>query len=192
MNLKIIYPIPDRQSTFYKNFRNIARIVFLVASAVCLIVNLLVKGKMWSIIVIWSLISLWRLIFSLRLVEFSIFSHASKVTFYLVFLLFLIDRFLAPGWAQTVIPIVLFADLLVMFVIFFVTYDRKDRHVVAIVFLGLLNLISIPYSIHSWPIENWIAFSFQIASLVLFLVVLIISRKDLLYEIKTRFQVDTK
>ena len=192
MNPKIIYPIPERLGSFYKTLRSIARILFIAAALICFLVNYLTKGKFWSIIVAWSLFSLWRLVFSLRLVEFSIYSHANKVTFYIVVLLILIDRFLSSGWAETVIPIVLFADLLVMFVIFFATYDRKDRHVVAIVSLGILNLISIPYSIHSWPIENWIAFSFQVASLVLFLVVLIISRKDLLYEIKTRFQVDTK
>ena len=192
MNPKIIYPIPERQAGFYRSLRNLARITFLAAGVICLLINFLVKGKMWSIIVIWSLFSVWRLVFSPRLVEFSIFSHASKVTFYIVILLFLIDRFLAPGWAETVIPIVLFADLLVMFVLFFVTYERRRRHLVSIILLGLLNLVSIPYSIHSWPIDNWIAFSFQIASLALFIVMIIVNRKDLMYELKVRFLVNTK
>ena len=192
MNPKIIYPIPERQAGFYRSLRNLARITFLAAGVICLLINFLVKGKMWSIIVIWSLFSVWRLVFSLRLVEFSIFSHANKVTFYIVILLFLIARFLAPGWAETVIPIVLFADLLVMFVLFFVTYERRQRHLVSIILLGLLNLVSIPYSIHSWPIDNWIAFSFQIASLALFIVMIIVNRKDLMYELKVRFLVNTK
>ena len=192
MNPKIIYPIPERQAGFYRSLRNLARITFLAAGVICLLINFLVKGKMWSIIVIWSLFSVWRLVFSLRLVEFSIFSHANKVTFYIVILLFLIDRFLAPGWAETVIPIVLFADLLVMFVLLFVTYERRRRHLVSIILLGLLNLVSIPYSIHSWPIDNWIAFSFQIASLALFIVMIIVNRKDLMYELKVRFLVNTK
>jgi hypothetical protein len=192
MNPKIIYPVPERQSLFYRYLRNIVRIVFLVAALVCLIVNFLVKGKMWSLVVIWSLFSVWRLVFSLRLVEFSIFAHANKVTFYLVVLLFLIDHFLVPGWAETVIPIVLFADLLVMFVIFFAIYDRKERHLISIVLLGVLNLITIPYSLHSWPISNWIAFAFQCASLLLFVTLLLINRKELIYEIRARFSRNTK
>ena len=32
-------------------------------------------------IVVWSLFSIWRLFFSLRLVEFSIYSHAIKIIF---------------------------------------------------------------------------------------------------------------
>ncbi len=192
MNPKIIYPIPEMQSTFYRNLRNIARISFIAAALICFLINFLVKGKMWSLIVAWSLFSVWRLVFSLRLVEFSIYSHAIKVTFYVVILLILIDHFLAPGWAETVIPIILFADLLVMFVLFFALYEKKDRHLVSIMLLGILNLVSIPYSIHSWPIRNWIAFSFQIASLALFIVMIIVNRKDLIYELKARFQVNTK
>ncbi|MBQ1322678.1 MAG: hypothetical protein IIY30_02700, partial [Erysipelotrichaceae bacterium] len=84
MNPKIIYPIPERQAGFYRSLRNLARITFLAAGVICLLINFLIKGKMWSIIVIWSLFSVWRLVFSLRLVEFSIFSHANKVTFYIV------------------------------------------------------------------------------------------------------------
>jgi hypothetical protein len=192
MNPKIIYPVPERQSLFYRYLRNIVRIVFLVAALACLIVNFLIKGKMWSLVVIWSLFSVWRLVFSLRLVEFSIFAHANKVTFYLVVLLFLIDHFLVPGWAETVIPIVLFADLLVMFVIYFAIYDRKERHLISIVLLGVLNLITIPYSLHSWPISNWIAFAFQCASLLLFVTLLLINRKELIYEIRARFSRNTK
>lgn len=187
MNPKIIYPIPGNQGTFYKRLRNFARILFLLASFVCLLINFLVKGKPWSIIVVWSLFSIWRLVFSLHLVEFSIFSHAGRVTFYIIGLLILIEHFLASGWAQTVIPIILFADLLVMFIVFFATYERRERHLVSILFLGILNLVSIPYSIRSWPIRNWIAFGFQIASFVLFLIMIIINRKDLVYELKARF-----
>lgn len=192
MNPKIIYPIPERQSSFYRVMRDIVRILFLAAAFVCVLVNVLVKGKAWSIIVVWSLFSAWRLIFSVRLVEFSVFSHFGKLSFYIVVLLILIDRFLASGWAETVIPIVLFGDLLIMLVIYYATYDRKHRHLLSITWLGLLNLIAIPYSIHSWPIENWIAFAFLAASFLLFVVLIIIDRKDLIYELKVRFMTGTK
>ena len=188
MNIKIIYPIPERQQNIYRTLRNYVRILFIAAAAICLLVNLLVKGKAWSLIVCWSLFSVWNLFFSLRLVEFSIYSHAVRITMYIVILLMLIDRFLASGWAETVVPIVLFGLLLLMFILFFVTYDRKERHVVSITFLGLFNLFSIPYSIHSWPIENWVAFAFQCASLLLFVIMIIINRDVLLYEIKARFR----
>ena len=108
--------------------RNIVRIVFLTAAFVCVLLNVILKGKAWSLIVLWSLFSIWQLIFSLKLVEYSIFSHITYIFIDTIVLLWLIDRFLAPGWASTVIPIVFFAAMLTMFIIYFVTYDRKHRH----------------------------------------------------------------
>ena len=192
MNPKIIYPVPERQKMFYRNIRNLFRIIFLLSGAICVLVNILVGGKPWSLIVVWSLFSFWRLVFSLRLVEFSIYAHAIKVTFYLFVMMVLIDRFLAPGWAETVVPIVMFAYLLVMFILFFVTYDKKEKHLVSIMMLGAFNLVTIPYSIHSWPIENWIAFAFQCASFLLFLVMIIVNWKDIIYELKVRFVAKTR
>lgn len=187
MNPKIIYPLPNTQHRFYRYLRYYSRIAFIVAAFVCLLVNYLAKGKAWSIIVVWSLFSAWRLFFSLRLVEFSIYSHAIKVTFYLVILLILIDSLLAPGWAQTVVPIVLFAYFLVMTILYFAIYSRRQRHLVSVMMLGALNLIMIPYSIHSWPIENWLAFAFGLSSLILFIIMVIANWKDIKYEIKARF-----
>ena len=187
MNSKIIYPLPNTQHSFYRYLRYYSRIAFLLAGFVCLLVNYLVKGKAWSIIVVWSLFSAWRLLFSLRLVEFSIYSHAIKATFYVVVLLILIDALLYHGWAQTVIPIVLFGFFFVMFVLYFAIYSRKQRHLVSIMMLGMLNLVMIPYSIHSWPIENWLAFAFELSSIVLFIIMVITNWKDIKYEIKARF-----
>lgn len=187
MNPKIIYPLPAQQRSFYRYLRYYSRFALIIAGLTCLIVNYFTGGKAWSIIVVWSLFSIWRLFFSLRLVEFSIYSHAIKVTFYLVILLILIDSLLAHGWAQTVVPIVLFGYFLVMFILYFAIYSRKQRHLVSIMMLGLLNLVMIPYSIHSWPIDNWLAFAFGLSSLILFIIMIILNFKELRYEIKARF-----
>lgn len=186
MNPKIIYPIPVRQNLAYVYFRNYSRIVFIVISLICIIINFLTHTKPWSLIVAWCLFSLWRLIFSLKIVEFSIFSHAIRACMHVMVLLVLIDHFLAPGWAQTVIPIFLFAVTLIMMILFYAIYDKKDRHLASILFLGLFVLISIPYSLHSLPITNWIAFSFNVASVVLLIILIIINYKDVIYEVKAR------
>ena len=188
MNPRIIYPIPKQQALFYKNFRSIMRIIFIVAVIACVLVNIVTKGKPWSIIVCWSLYMTWQLAFSLKLVEFSLFSHIVKGLLYTVILLGLIDYFIAPGWAQTVIPIVLFGLFLIMAILYFAIYSKKDRHLVSILILGIFNILAIPYSFHSWPITNWLSFSFTLASIVLFIVMIIISYKDIIYELKSRFR----
>jgi len=192
MNPKITYPIPVRQHSFYRTTRAIVRIVFLTAAFVCVLLNLILKGKAWSLIVLWSLFSIWQLVFSLKLVEYSVFSHITHIFIDAIILLWLIDRFLAPGWASTVIPIVFFAAMLTMFIIYFVTFDRKHRHLTSMLVMGLLNLATIPYYTHHWPIDNWVAFAFQIASAVLFLVLLIISWKDIPAELRARFKIKNR
>ena len=190
MNPKIVYPIPKRQSLFYKDLRNIARIVFIVASIVCLIVNTLIKGKPWSLIVLWSLFLLWRIVFSFKLVEFSFYSYFVRIIIHIVILLVLIDKCLSPGWASLVVPIVLFCCLLIMFIYFFVAYDRKQRHLMSVVFLGIISIIQIVYFNHTLQIENILAFVFQVATFILFLILLISNWKDLLIEIKARFMIN--
>ncbi len=186
MEAKIIYPIPKDQNSFHRYMRSIARIVFPVAAVVCLIVNLCVKGKPWSIIVIWSLYTAWKLFFSVKAVEFSLFSHFARVFIYVLVLLWLIDHFLSTGWSKTVLPIVLFGMILTLFTVFFITYDRKEKHLMSLLILGVIAIVSAPYFI-SFPVRNWIAFGFSAASIVLFIVLLIVSRKQVVYELKTRF-----
>ena len=189
MNPKIVYPIPKRQITIYRTLRSYARILFVATAGICLLINLLTRTKLWSIIVIWALFSMWRLIFSLKLIEFSAFSHGIRACFYVVILLGLIDYFLAPGWAETVVPICMFAMMLLMTILYFVLNGRKDRHLASILLLGVYVLVAVPYSLHSWPITNWIAFSFLVAAVLIFIVLIISNWRDVLYEIRCRLNI---
>ncbi|MBR2577450.1 MAG: hypothetical protein IKE38_00835 [Erysipelotrichaceae bacterium] len=188
MNPKIIYPVPKNQSLFYRRLRYIVRILFLSSGAICDLINIIIKGKDLSVVVIWSLFILWESLFSLKLVEFSGFSHAVRILLYVIVLLGLIDHFLAPGWSMRVIPIVFFGFFLIMFILYFAIHSRKDRHLMSIVSLGIMAVLSIPYSLHSWPITDWLAFSFMCATSVLFVAMVIICRKDIARELKNRFK----
>ncbi len=192
MDRKIIYPTPKGMSRFHRTLRKITRIVFVAAALICLIINYFVKGPAWSLVVVWSLYIAWKFLFSLNLVEFSIYSHTIHILIYILVLLWLIDRFLAPGMGDIVIPIVLFGIFVTMFILYFSIYDRKEKHLMSILTLGIIVVIMVPYYIHSLPITNWLTFAFLIASLVLFIMLVIISRKEILYELKVRFVVRDK
>ena len=191
MEPKIVYPVPRDQNHIHRTLRSIARILFLAGALSCVIVNLCVKGKPCAVVVVWSLYIAWKLFFSVKSVEFSFFSHFIRVFVYVLILIWLIDHFLSTGWSKTVLPIVLFGMLLVMFVIFFATYSKREKHLLSIMILGIVSVISAPYFI-SFPVKNWIAFSFSAASIALFLVLLFISRKLVLGELKARFIVREK
>ena len=188
MNPKNIYPIPRRQNMFYKDLRNISRIVFILASIICVVINIISKTKPWSLIVLWCLFSLWKILFSLKLMEFSFFSYIVKISLSILVLLMLIDYFLISGWAKRVVPIFMFFVLLVMSIYFYVSHDRKERHLISIVILGTIAIAQIPIYTNSLPISNWLAFGFQIATILLFLILVILNWKDLLIELKMRFK----
>ena len=74
-----------------------------------------------------------------------------------------------------------------MFILFTALKDKKDRHYLSIFILGLFSLAFIPYSVR-FPVDDWIAFSFSIAIFVIFIVLLVINFKDIVYEIKVRLK----
>lgn len=188
MNPKIIYPIPTTQSYIYRTTRKWLAIIFLVAAITSVIANIVVKGKFWSIVVVWSLFAIYRSIFSLKLVEFSAFSHASRIILRILILLWLIDHFLAPGWADTVMPIVGFGSLVVMVIIFYVFYSKKEQHILSVVLLGIFAILTFPATIRDLPNINWIAVAFSLASFIILLSIVLIHRNEIKQEISNRFR----
>ena len=186
MNIKVIYPLIKKQNHFYQNLRYIIRLVFLIASLICILLNVIFKGPAWSLVVIWSLISIWNIVFSLKLVEYSIFSHLIEVVFHIIVLLFLINKVFNLVFAEYVIPIVLFGFLLALFIIYYVAYDKRDRNIISILSLGLIHLVSIPYAINSLSNNNWLILSFHIATSIILLILIIINWKDFIFELRAR------
>ena len=186
MEIKNIYPVPERNSLVYKNIRNIVKISFFIIGITCLIINIILKGKAWSLIVVWSLLSIWRSLFSLKLVEFSIFSHAIRIIIHIVILLLIIDLTVFNGLAQVSLPIVLVLSLLIMLILFYIFYNRKDRHIFSIFLLGLLNLAALHYSLDLYKQHHYIILGFNILGIILFIILFITNYKDIKYEIKAR------
>ena len=187
MKYKNIYPIPPYEEKSYRRIRNIMRIIFITIALISLITNYFIGGKAWSLVVVWLLIALWRLIFSLSLVEFSIFAHATKAIFYVLVLLWLIDYFIIHGWAYIAMPIFAFISLLVMSIIFYATYSKKEKHLLPIFWLGLYAIVLLPYSFREGKIY-WLTFSFTLASIAIFLILLIANHKAYLHEARIRFR----
>lgn len=186
METKIIYPVIKSQSQFFKNLRMTMKIIFIVVGIISLLINLLIGGKMWSLIVIWSLLSLWRLIFSLKLIEFSIYSHIVRSIFYIVILLFVIEYTFSIGIFKLIIPIVIFFALLTMVILFYITYDKKDRNTASIMGLGVLVLLLMPDYVLSYLEGRWLIFILISLTILLFIVMIIINLDDVKHEVKAR------
>ena len=186
MEIKNIYPIPKSYNHIYRNIRSSTKIIFFIISLICIICNLIFKGQAWSLIVVWTLLGVWRLIFSLKLVEFSVFSHIIRIIFYIIGLLLLIDFVFINGFAEIMLPIVIFISLLIMFILFYIWHDKKDRNIISILILALLSLLILPYAYNSIIEKHWLLVGFHLATIILFIMILLMNHKELRKEIKAR------
>lgn len=187
MRIKTVYPTLSKYSRFFVKFHNIMKIVFVVAALGSVIVNLFVKGKPWSIVVVWSLITVWNLILSPNIFELNTISITVSLLFHVVVMLALIDFCLTiNSWAYFVIPIVVFSTLIVAAVFFFIDIKEDMHNSMPVIWLIILSLVGMVVSIvvlneHSWPVIVMGSIS------AVLLIVCIFFNKLFMLELKKRF-----
>ena len=186
MKVDIIYPALKRANILFLKLRRIVKWLFSLAALACVIVNLLVKGKPWSIVVLWSLLSAWNLFFSPDSIEFNLISQTVKTVFYVCILLGLIDVCLAPGWSMFVIPIILFAALILTTIFLIADYQSQLANTMPLMWLVVFSLILTAISLTdimdlSWPMI--VLGSIALSVLFLF----IFFHNDFIGELKKRF-----
>ena len=91
MDIKITYPSPKKQRVRREAFLAIAKWPMIAATIICPVINFLVGGKAWSVIVLMGLYMVWTLAFSIDLVEYNRISQCIKYTFQICIMIVLID-----------------------------------------------------------------------------------------------------
>ena len=156
MDFEIIYPKIKKQSLAMLRIRYVMGLIFLVSGVVCSIVNIAVGGKAWSVIAIWGMYMVWTLVLKQPLVERNLISQGVRLAVCTVIMLVLIDRLLYPGWANFVAPIVAYAALIVLAILFFVNVSQQRHNVMPLVILTALAAVGsavalFVFSETSWP-----------------------------------------
>ena len=186
MKVKVIYPTLNKVNIFFMRARRIVKWLFIVAAISCLVVNIAVKGKWWSVIVIWSMFSVWNVFFSPDSIEFNLISQTVKAVFYTCILLALIDYFLIPGWSMFVIPIILFGALILTTIFLLIDYRSQLSNTMPMMWLVVFSIIMTISALAGWTEVNWpIMVLGSIAFSILFLFVFFHS--DFIRELKKRF-----
>lgn len=135
MKLDIIYPAVGKHQLQRKKFLNIMRWPIIFAAFICLVLNIVIGGKAWSLTVLMSLYMAWTLILSPDLVEYNRISQFIKLIVCSCILLILIDVSLSPGWAIEVVPIVCACGLAVCGVLFFTDLERQKQNMLPMLLL---------------------------------------------------------
>lgn len=140
MKIEITYPPVSKKNFQRKRLLDILKWPFLLVAYICPIVNLAVGGKAWSIAAVTAIYMIWTLVFSTDLVEYNRISQFIKLIIWATLLMGMIEVFIAPGWAVTVMPIVWFGALGISAVLFFTDFSRQRQNMLPMLLFILLSM----------------------------------------------------
>ncbi len=190
MKLKITYPPVEKRKLQRRHFLRIIRWPVLFAVVMSPVVNYIIGGKAWSLIVLMSIYMAWSLVLSPDLVEYNRISQSIKLISFSCSLLAMIDFFLSPGWAIDVVPIVCFGGLVITGILFFTDLDRQKQNMLPMLFLIVIAILGSIVGVSIWR-ENsgWPLIIMGATAGLLLLACIITPRGEFLRELKKRFHV---
>ncbi len=190
MKLKITYPPVEKHKLQRRHLLRIIRWPVLFIVVMSPVVNYIIGGKAWSLVVLMSIYMTWSLVLSPDLVEYNRISQWIKLISFSCSLLGMIDFFIAPGWAIDVVPIVCFGGLVITGVLFFTDIDRQKQNMLPMLFLIVIAILGSIVGVSIWR-ENsgWPLIIMGVTAGLLLLACIITLRGEFLRELKRRFHV---
>ena len=155
MQVHVTYPELARQSFWRRNRRELWRGMFAFAGYACGLVNLAVGGTPWALAAIGGLAVLWVAVFYKPLVENTAIKKITDVGIAACLYLFLLDEVLGGGWSALVVPIVLFADLIVAGTFFLAFFKKEKRNFLPLFELTLGGFVAILTGLVGWNKLDW-------------------------------------
>ena len=188
MKIKKTYPYVEKRKLKRQKFFSMVRWLFLFAAMICPILNIVIGGAAWSLVVLMSLYTAWTLILSPDLVEYNRISQFIKAIICTCLLLTLIDVFLAPGWAIEVVPMVCFGGLVVSGLMFFTDIEKQKQNMLPMLLLIIFAIVGAVIGLGVWHEESGWALAVMGGSALLLLSACVVTLgNDFIREVKRRF-----
>ena len=171
MKIKEIYPKVEKKLEFQKKIYNFIKHFFISVGLLCLVLNLITGGKLWSLLVIWSMWFFWKQFIDIDMIEFNRMSQVIKFIINSSILLIIIDNFIVSGWAVEVVPIVCFCGIVVIGILLFSDFERQKHNTFPVIMICLLCIISSIIGLSIWKEET----RWALAVMGVFAVILLLS-----------------
>lgn len=190
MEIKITYPHIEKHGLIYKFILDILRWLCLTTAVVCPVINLILGGRAWSIIVLMVLYMVHTLILSPDLVEYNRISQFIKFIICLCFLLMAIDIFLYSGWAFFTVSVICCCGLIVSGTLFFTDFNRQKRNMFPMLLFVVFSIIRAIFGIVLSSGEMQASFILmEVLSIVLLVLFIATLGKDFFDELHCRFHI---
>lgn len=188
MRIDVNYPPPLKKRLRLSEQRERTKWPFMLAAYLCPIINLCVGGKAWSVVCLWGLYMAWTLLFSPHMVEYNRISQVTKFILDASVMLVLIEVLLAPGWADTVVPLVFFGGVVLCGVLFFTDLNKQKQNIMPMLWMLLFSVLAVLVSIAFWTGRNsWEFIVLGAAAVALLLACYSVMGRELTRELKKRF-----
>lgn len=188
MKTEMVYPLREKRKIQRCDVIATAKWPFLLAAYACLIINVAVGGKAWSVVVLWSLWIAWSLVVSPAMIEYNRISQLIKLITYACILLILIDVLLSPGWAILVVPIVCFSGLMLSAVLFFTDFERQKQNIMPMLLLAFISIISATVGLIVWNGgHQWALVVMGALALAILIACFMTLRSDFIRTLQKRF-----
>lgn len=188
MKIKLIYPPIEKKKLQRSRLLSILRWPVLAAAVLCPIIDHKTGSQGWSLVVLMSLYTVWTMVISPDLVEYNRISQFIKLIVCICFLLILIDLFLAPGWAVTVVPLVCSGGVVVSGLLFYTDLNKQKHNMLPMLLLIALALPCALAGLHIWHGKGrWALLVLAVCSFVLLISLILTLRNGFARELKKRF-----
>ena len=188
MKIKLTYPAMEKKRMQRGRLLSVLRWPVLFAAVVCPIIDWKTGKHGWSLVVLMSLYTAWTLVISPDLVEYNRISQTIKTIVCACILLVLIDVFLAPGWAVTVVPLVCSGGLAVSGVLFYTDLNKQKQNMLPMLLLIAVALPGAVAGLQIWHGKGrWALLVLAICSFTLLCSLIITLGSGFTRELKKRF-----
>lgn len=190
MDIKIIYPHIENRAIKRKKLINVLEVPILLAAVICPIINIVLGGKAWSIIVLTALYIVHTLVLSPDLVEYNRISQFIKFIICLCVLLVLIDLFVYPYPAILATSVICCCGLIVSAALFITDLKRQKKNIFPMLLFLLFSVIRAAAGIIMTDGEVRASFFFmEILSITLLIIFAIILGKFFIRELHCIFHI---
>lgn len=186
MTINITYPQLAKKRL--KRQHNMTRIkwLFLGAAALCALLNLLIGGQPWSVIVLWALWTIWSFLVWPDLIECNRISLWIRLVVSAAVLLQIIAVLFAPNAAAQGVPLVWLIGITGAGVLFFTDLERQQQNMLPMLLLIAVCLAASLYGLLRGRM-TWELMAMGAFALAILIACLAVMRNGFAREIKKRF-----
>jgi len=142
MIVKNDYPKIKKKVSKFLLIRKIILLIFLISFITCLIVNIVVGGRLWSLYVLFAELILYYTFFNKPLIDNVLIKRILILVVIVMGYLYTIDKINETNWSTLVLEVISFSFLILQLILFFTNYEYHKNKIILMLITSILSCIA--------------------------------------------------